>query len=157
MDQKHHYAAHVVWHGNKGTGTSSVSAYERSHTVTHSGKPPLNLTTDNKKFGDPNKLNPDDLLVSALSSCHLMSYLYLCAMEGVVVTGYEDNAIGVMTERISGGGQFDIVTLHPRVTVADISMVEKAIELHHKAHAICYIANSVNFEVACNPVCIVQP
>lgn len=152
MHKEHHYELKAVWTGNTGTGTSAVNKYSRSHTVTNGNKPALDLTTDNKLYGEPSKLNPEDLLVTALSSCHLMSYLYLCAKEGVVVTAYEDNATGIMIEKLDSG-QFKEVTLHPVVTVADSSMIEKAIELHHKAHEICYIANSVNFEVKCEPVC----
>jgi organic hydroperoxide reductase OsmC/OhrA len=153
MAHTHHYKLHAKWHGNKGTGTSNVRAYDRSHTVRIAGKPELQLTTDNPAVGDKTKLNPEDLLVSAVSSCHMLSYLYVCALEGVVVTDYEDNATGTMIEKDSGGGQFEEVTLNPVVSVADSTMIEKAIALHHKAHEICYIANSLNFEVKCNPVC----
>lgn len=74
-------------------------------------------------------------------------------MEGIIVTEYIDNATGKMIEKESGGGSFNEVILNPEVVVAHESMIEKAIELHHKAHEICYIANSVNFEVKCNPIC----
>ena len=83
----------------------------------------------------------------------MLSYLYVCALEGIVITSYTDNATGIMIENASGGGSFKEVTLNPTVKVADERMVEKAIDLHHKAHEICYIANSVNFEVKCNPTC----
>lgn len=150
---EHKYALTNIWTGNTGNGTATVRGYERSHTVSITGKPDQHLTTDNKAVGDPAKLNPEDLLVTALSSCHLMSYLYLCALEGVVVVSYIDHATGIMVEHASGGGSFKEVTLNPIVTVKDVTTIDRAIELHHKAHEICYIANSVNFEVKCNPVC----
>ena len=153
MQHQHHYKLKTIWHGNKGEGTKNVRAYDRSHTVSISGKPDLLLTTDNPAVGDKSKLNPEDLLVTAISSCHMLSYLYVCALEGIVITSYQDNATGMMTENESGGGSFNEVTLHPVFTVADESMKQRAIELHHKAHEICYIANSVNFEIKCNPVC----
>lgn len=153
MAQEHHYKLTTVWTGNRGDGTKNIRTYDRSHTTTIQGKPELFLTTDNPAVGDKSKLNPEDLLVTALSSCHLLSYLYLCSLEGIVVTAYTDNATGVMIEKANGGGSFQEVTLHPIVFVADESMVEKAIELHHKAQEICYIANSVNFDVKCNPTC----
>lgn len=148
---EHHYKLTAVWHGNKGTGTSGLRAYDRSHTVSIAGKPDLNLTTDNAAVGDKTKLNPEDLLVSAVSSCHMLSYLYVCAMEKIIVTDYVDNATGLMIEKPDGGGQFKEVILNPVVTVADKSMIAIAELLHHKAHEICYIANSVNFEVKCVP------
>jgi organic hydroperoxide reductase OsmC/OhrA len=156
MAHEHTYKLTSVWTGNKGEGTKNVRTYDRSHTVSIQGKPSLFLTTDNAAVGDKSKLNPEDLLVSALSSCHLLSYLYLCAMEGIVVTSYTDNATGSMIEEASGTGSFKEVTLNPIFSVTDESMVERAIELHHKAHEICYIANSVNFEVRCNPSCSVD-
>jgi len=156
MAHEHIYKLSAVWTGNKGDGTKNARTYDRSHTVSIQGKPELFLTTDNPAVGDKSKLNPEDLLVTAISSCHMLSYLYLCSMEGVVITSYIDNATGIMIEQVSGGGSFKEVTLNPLFFVADESMVAKAIELHHKAHEICYIANSVNFEVKCNPTCKVE-
>ena len=151
--QQHNYALTNIWTGNTGNGTASVRGYERSHTISIQGKPEQHLTTDNKAVGDPSKLNPEDLLVTAVSSCHLMSYLYVCALEGIVVTAYVDQATGIMEENVDGGGRFKLVTLQPSVTVQDSSMIDKAIALHHRAHELCYIANSVNFEVRCVPLC----
>lgn len=156
MGKEHFYKLTTTWKGNKGTGTSTVAGYDRSHTVAVANKPELHLTTDNIFYGDRSKLNPEDLLVAAVSSCHMLSYLYLCAMEGVVVIAYEDHASGVMIENEAGGGSFKEVVLNPRVTVANPSMIEQANRLHHKAHEICYIANSVNFGVKNNPVCEAQ-
>jgi organic hydroperoxide reductase OsmC/OhrA len=82
----------------------------------------------------------------------MMSYLYVCALEGVVITAYTDQATGTMVEH-GGGGHFTEVVLNPVCTVAESAMIDQAIALHHKAHEICYIANSVNFKVSNNPVC----
>jgi organic hydroperoxide reductase OsmC/OhrA len=153
MAHEHKYKLTAEWTGNKGDGNKNIRTYDRSHTISIEGKPELFLTTDNAAVGDKSKLNPEDLLVSALSSCHMLSYLYLCSLEGIVITAYTDNASGIMIENSSGGGSFKEVTLNPIFYVADVNNVEKAIELHHKAHEICYIANSVNFEVKCNPIC----
>ena len=155
MEKEHHYEVLTTWHGNRGSGTSGVRDYDRSHTVTISNKPELHLTTDNPLVGDKKKLNPEDLLVSAISSCHMLSYLYVCALEGVVIIAYEDTATGIMIEQESGGGKFSEVTLNPGITVANETMVSRALELHHRAHEICYIAGSVNFPVNIRPVCSV--
>ena len=156
MTKEHNYKLTTVWTGNTGSGTKNVRSYDRSHTVAIQGKPELFLTTDNPAVGDKSKLNPEDLLVTAISSCHMLSYLYVCAMEGIVITSYTDHATGIMIEQANGSGSFKEVTLNPIFCVADESMIEKAIELHHKAHEICYIANSVNFDVKCNPTCKVE-
>ena len=154
MNKEHHYKLLTKWQGNKGSGTSGLRDYDRSHTVSIANKPDLYLTTDNPAVGDKTKLNPEDLLVTAISSCHMLSYLYVCASEGVIVTDYIDNATGVMIENEQGGGQFKEVILNPVVTVTDKKMIEKAMALHHKAHEICYIANSVNFPVENNATCV---
>ena len=156
MAHEHIYKLSAVWTGNKGDGTKNIRTYDRSHTVKIDGKPEIFLTTDNPAVGDKSKLNPEDLLVSAISSCHMLSYLYLCSLEGIIITAYTDNATGIMIEKSSGGGSFKEVNLNPTFYVTDEKMVEKAIDLHHKAHEICYIANSVNFEVKFNPTCKVE-
>lgn len=153
MNHEHHYELRATWTGNRGEGTLNPRSYDRSHTVSIKGKPDQFLTTDNPAVGDKTKLNPEDLLVTALSSCHMLSYLYVCALEGIVITEYADHATGIMVENEKGGGSFKEVTLNPVFSVASESMRERAIELHHKAHEVCFIANSVNFEVRCRPVC----
>lgn len=152
MEKIHHYQVTTTWQEQPETANRNVRTYNRSHYATISGKPLLELTTDNAAVGDKSKWNPEDLLLTALSSCHMLSYLYVCALEGVVITSYTDHATGSMAENTAGGGHFSAATLNPVCTVADAAMVERAIHLHHKAHEVCYIANSVNFEVRCNPV-----
>lgn len=153
MAHEHRYQVTAEWTGNTGEGTKTIRSYSRDHIVSFAGKPELELTTDNKSVGNPNKLNPEDLLVSAVSSCHMLSYLYVCALEGIVITSYIDKATGLMIEHESGGGSFKEVVLNPEFTVAEASMVDRAIALHHQAHEICFIASSVNFDVNCFPVC----
>ena len=156
LSKEHHYKLTTTLNANKGSGTSHVSAYDRSHTVSIDNKPDMHLTTDNPKFGDKGKHNPEDLLVSALSSCHMLSFLYLCALEGIIVVDYTDSVIGTMVEDADGGGHFTKVTLNPVFTITDPTREERAMALHHKANEICYIANSVNFEVRHSPVCKVK-
>lgn len=106
--------------------------------------------------GDKTKYNPEELLVASLSSCHMLSYLHLCAVAGVIVTDYVDNASGIMVETPDGGGHFSEVTLNPIVTLTDQSMVDKANELHEQANRVCFIANSCNFPVYHKPSCLVK-
>jgi organic hydroperoxide reductase OsmC/OhrA len=86
------------------------------------------------------------LLLAALSSCHQLAYLHLCAVAGVVVVEYVDRAEGWMVETTDGAGQFTRVMLRPKVTIAAGDLA-KAMELHHDAHRLCFIARSVNFPV----------
>ena len=88
-----------------------------------------------------------ELLLAALSSCHQLAYLHLCAVAGIVVVDYFDHAEGVMAETPDGAAQFTRVLLRPKVTIAAGSDVAKALALHHEAHERCFIARSVNFPV----------
>lgn len=144
---EHHYALTTTWTGNTGTGTSGYRDYRRDVTIHVAGKPELLASSDKPFRGDPSRWNPEDLLVAALSECHLLSYLHACVTAGVVVVSYRDEATGLMREDGRGGGAFVEVTLHPQVVVAEVSMVEAAQRAHAQAHEWCFIANSVNFPV----------
>lgn len=142
----------VVWTGNRGTGTSSYRAYDRDHEVSGDGRPAIAGSSDPAFRGDPGRWDPERLLVAALSQCHMLSYLHVCAEASVVVVGYEDQAEGSMEEDPDGGGRFTEVVLMPRVTVAEPSMVGLAHELHHRAGELCFIASSVDFPVRHEPI-----
>jgi organic hydroperoxide reductase OsmC/OhrA len=146
----HHYSTRVTWKGNTGSGTSHYRAYGRSHEITADGKPTIAASSDPAFQGDASRYNPEELLVSSLSACHMLWYLHLCADAGVVVTDYSDEARGVM-EETTNGGRFTLVLLQPHVTVASPDMIEKAMQLHTSAHTHCFIANSVNFVVRVEP------
>jgi organic hydroperoxide reductase OsmC/OhrA len=146
VSREHSYAVSVSWTGNRGSGTSGYRDYGRDHAIEADGPPPIPASSDPALRGDATRWNPEQLLVAALSDCHMLWYLHLCADAGVVVTGYVDHARGTMVET-RDGGHFTGVTLSPRVTVREASMVEKAEALHDTAHAMCFIANSVNFPV----------
>lgn len=147
MKRIHHFNTNIKWTGNKGSGTDYYLNYERSHEILVDNKAIILGSSDPVFRGDGTKHNPEDLLVASISSCHMLWYLHLCADAGVIVVDYTDNASGQMSEGEGAGGRFTEVTLHPVVTVADKSMKDKAMELHHKAHEFCFIANSVNFPV----------
>lgn len=154
MKGQHHYKATIKWTGNKGEGTANYKAYEREHIVSIENKADIIGSSDPAFRGDKTKHNPEELLVSSLSACHMLWYLHLCSEAGIIVMDYVDNATGIMTETVNGGGQFTEVTLNPTVTVADQSMIDKANELHKKANELCFIANSVNFPVRHQPTAI---
>lgn len=143
----HSYTIRLHWTGNTGLGTHSYTQYERSFTLSAPHKPIIHGSSDPAFRGDASQYNPEDLLVSALSSCHMLWYLHLCAKEGIVVQAYTDQAEGKMNEQPDGKGQFTEVILHPVVTITDPNQKEKALALHALASQYCFIANSVNFPV----------
>jgi len=147
----HHYAATITWTGNTGPGTTDYKAYERSHTAAVQGKADIDCSSDPKFRGDKQKHNPEELLVTSLSSCHMLWYLHLCSAHGVIVTAYVDQAAGIMEENADGSGQFVEVTLNPSVTVKEQGMIAKALELHEEANKMCFIARSVKFPVRHKP------
>jgi len=150
--KQHSYTSQIVWTGNNGTGTDHYKNYERSHTIKVTNKPIIEGSSDPAFRGDSAKYNPEDLLLSAVSSCHMLWYLHLCTTQHIIVEEYIDNAEGIMLEEHDGKGYFTQVTLRPVVIVKTEDMVEKAIELHNKANEYCFIANSVNFPIRHCPI-----
>lgn len=150
MTRQHRYHVEVEWTGNRGVGTRGYRDYERSHQIRIAGKPVLEGSSDPTFHGDAGKHNPEDLLVSALSSCHMLSYLHMATAAGVVVVAYRDAAEGMM-ETEGDGGRFIEVVLRPTVTISAGSDAIRAETAHEAAHQACFIANSVNFPVRCEP------
>ena len=143
----HSYKLSIEWTGNRGTGTSGYVQYDREHIITAEGKPAIPASSDPSFRGDKTRYNPEELLVASLSSCHMLWYLHLCSVNGLVVIAYVDNPEGRMKEFPDGSGTFKEVILHPHIIVAEASMIAKAEMLHEEAHEKCFISNSVNFPV----------
>jgi organic hydroperoxide reductase OsmC/OhrA len=156
MTPIHTYRSTVRWTGDLGTGTQEYRGYSRDHTIEVPGKPPILATSSLGPRIDPLRYNPDELVVAALSSCHMLWYLHLCSEAGVVVTAYIDEAEGTLETGPDGGGHFTRVTLRPRVVVSE-GTVETARDLHEAAHRKCFVASSVNFPVQCEPVVGTEP
>jgi organic hydroperoxide reductase OsmC/OhrA len=152
MEKEHRYAASLTWTGNKGEGTKNYKSYERDHTIRVEGKGDIACSSDPSFRGSPQRYNPEELLVSSLSSCHMLWFLHLCSVNNIVVIDYRDQAKGTMIEKADGSGYFKEVELHPVVTLTEAAMIDRAGELHHEANKMCFIANSCNFPVRHEPV-----
>ena len=150
-EQRHVYDISLTWTGNRGTGTSGYTAYDRTHEISVAGKPVIPASSDPSFRGDPSRYNPEELLVASLSACHMLWYLHLCSDAKIAVTEYADQASGTMAQTADGGGRFTEVVLHPRVTIGPGGDEALAAKLHERAHHLCFIANSVNFPVRCEP------
>lgn len=155
MGREHRYKTTIQWLGNRGTGTSGYRDYGRELLVAADGKHPIEGSADRTFHGDSDRWNPEELLLAALSQCHMLSYLHVAVLRGVVVTDYVDTAVGTMEQSPDGGGRFTSVTLRPLVTVASPEMVEAASHAHREAREKCFIANSVNFAVHHEPRTVV--
>lgn len=142
----HQYDVQVTWTGRPGP------AFDGEHAVTADGPPPLLASADPAFGGERMRWNPEQTFTAALSQCHMLVYLFLCAMAGIEVLSYVDDAHGTMELTGADGGRFLDVTLRPRVRIVDPDRVETAIQLHDRAHAMCFLANSVSFPVKHEPV-----
>ncbi|MEZ4910114.1 MAG: OsmC family protein [Saprospiraceae bacterium] len=150
MDQ-HIYSLQLDWTGNKGKGTSAYAAYSRDHDIIIDQKPVLHCSSDPLFRGDQLKHNPEDFLLAAVASCHMLWYLHLCADQNVVVISYQDNPKGILSLHDNGSGQFTCITLYPKVHITTESDIQLAISLHKAASMYCFIANSLNIEVCHSP------
>lgn len=156
MAKTHEYQTNLVWTGNKGSGTMDYRSYDRSYVISIEHKNDIHGSSDSAFMGDRTKHNPEDLLVSSLSSCHMLWYLHLCSQNDIIVLDYKDNAVGKMTENADGSGYFTEVILHPVVTITDEDAVSKANALHEQANKMCFIANSCNFPIRHEPTYVVE-
>ena len=152
--KQHTYNVRVDWTGNIGQGTKTYSGYRRDHAIQSKDKPVIPGSSDPAFRGDPNRYNPEELLVASLSACHMLWYLHLCAVNQLNVLDYQDEASGVMAENEDGSGEFVQVTLQPKVTIQTGQDSARAHQLHHEAHRLCFIARSVRFPVEVTPVII---
>jgi organic hydroperoxide reductase OsmC/OhrA len=147
----HHYEVRTTWTGNTGQGTATYVSYGREHEITGPNQPvPILGTTDVARFKDASRYTPEELLVGALSACHMMWMLHLCADAGITVVSYVDQACGLMLQE-GQTGHFTEVTLRPAMKITDASRIKDAEALNHRAHELCHIAKSVNFPVRCTP------
>jgi organic hydroperoxide reductase OsmC/OhrA len=142
MAHAHSYRTTISWAGE----TRDYKSYSREYNVAVPGKPTYRASADAAFGGDPKLHNPEDLLLISLATCHMLSYLAVCARLGIVVLAYEDEATGTMAIK-DKRMRFTEVVLRPRVTLAPGADEARAQHAHEQAHDECFIANSVNFPV----------
>ena len=147
MAHEHDFITKVVWTGDRGEGTRRYKGYDRTWSIETPGKPVVHCSNDPMLGGDPGLHNPEDLLVSAVSACHMLWYLHLASNAGIVVHGYSDEPVGTGESEPDGTGRFVKLTLRPTITLAPGSDAAKADAIHAEIHRHCFIARSVNFPV----------
>jgi len=152
MAKTHEYAACLTWNGNLGAGTSTYAGYGRDYTVVIEGKPELRGSADPMFRGSAELPNPEDLFITSLSACHMLTYLALCAKKGISVVSYKDDARGTLELTPDGGGKFIDVTLNPLVMITDGAKQAEAMALHEDAHRLCFIAASCSAPIRHNAV-----
>lgn len=143
----HLFKVALNWIKKESKMDSSTRIYTKSHHISIEGKPDLEVSAAKAFKGDPNLYNPEDLLLSSLTSCHMMSYLYCCAQHKIEVISYQDHSEATLQVNPDGSGKIVKVDLFPDIIISDSSQIELAISLHKKANELCFIANSCNFPV----------
>ncbi|WP_029271463.1 OsmC family protein [Flavobacterium sp. KJJ] len=151
MNHQHIFKAQLNWTSKKEESASKF--YSKTHQIKIEGKPVLNVSAAKAFKGDPELYNPEDLLLSSLVSCHMMSYLYVCSQNGIEVLEYSDSAEATLEVSADGSGRFVEVKLYPKVKISNSDQIELALELHQKANQLCFIANSCNFPVLHHASC----
>lgn len=127
--------------------------YSREHTWTFDGgftvPASSSPTVVPAPYSNPAHVDPEEAFVAAISSCHMLTFLYLASKQGFQVDGYEDESVGVMTKNEKGVPWISLVTLNPKIIYSGDKLPTPADEhqLHHVAHEQCYIANSIKTAV----------
>lgn len=147
MSEPHDFTATVRWTGNTGTGNALYKGYTRDWTLATPGKPEIACSNDPLLGGNRELYNPEDMLIASLSSCHMLWYLHLASDAGIIVHSYEDAPVGHGESLPDGTGRFIAATLRPKIGLAQGTSTIKADAIHHRIHAHCFIARSVNFPV----------
>lgn len=153
MNHQHTFTANLKWNKTEATNDNSKKIYTKNHIVEIEGKPDLAVSAAKSFKGDPSNYNPEDLLLTSLMSCHMMSYLYVCQLHSIDVISYQDNATAALEIYSDGSGKIIEVILNPIVIIRDNIHVNLAITLHQQANKLCFIANSCNFPVIHHPKC----
>lgn len=146
------YGIQTKWTGNTGQGTCGYKSYSRDHELHSPQKLNSLLCSSDPSFrGDPSRYSPEELLLGAVSACHMLWFLHLCADAGIVITSYQDDAQASMRENPDGSGEFVEATLRPHVSITVPERIEDARVLHDRAHEMCFISRSINFPVRIEP------
>jgi organic hydroperoxide reductase OsmC/OhrA len=133
---------------SRGDAAFTYEAYPRDHSITFKNGAPVIFSAAPAYRGDAGKGDPEDMLVAALSSCHMLSFLAIAAKKKVTVDLYQDEAVGFL-ENDGGKWWMTRVILRPKIVCnADAATLD---EIHHLAHHACFIANSVKTEIQVQP------
>jgi len=144
----------LEWAEEAGRSTLDYERYPRSHRVHCPEKPPIEMSAAPQYQGDSNRLNPEELFTASIASCQMLTYLALASFAGIRVLSYTDEAEGILAKK-ERKMQMVRVILRPRIVVVEGTDKEKALALVQKAHAQCFIANSITTEAIIQPNVVV--
>src|SRR5580658_4177137 len=131
--------------------------YSREHTWTFDGGLTVPASSSPSvvpvPMSNPANVDPEEAFVAAVSSCHMLTFLFLASQAQFQIDSYEDDAVGVMTKNEKGVPWVSAITLHPKITYngAKQPTAAELEALHHKAHEQCFIAASIKTQVTVSP------
>lgn len=153
MGFTHIFKAKLDWIFTKKEVESTLKTFSKSHTITIDGKDVIKVSAAKAFKGDPSLYNPEDLMLSSVVSCHMMSYVYVCEQNGIEIVSYSDAAEATLEVLANGSGRFIGIKLNPKVIIKNKEKINEALNLHKKANQLCFIANSCNFPIEHFPIC----
>ena len=152
MSEAHQFETTLRWPAETTQTLPPSPAFSRNNILGGAGKPDVPGSSPAIYGGDANRYNPEELLLMSLAQCHMLTYLAIAAKKNITILAYDDRATGTLGvgENAAAGAKMSMqsVMLHPRVTVAKGTCLTDAKAMHDKAHANCFMANSVNFPVS---------
>jgi organic hydroperoxide reductase OsmC/OhrA len=154
MSQTHNFETTLRWPADAAQKLPPDPAFSRNSVLASPGKPDVPASSPAVFGGDETRYNPEVLMMLSLSQCHMLTYLAIAAKKRIAVLKYEDQVTGTVGTGPAGKTQMIDVLLRPRVTVAKGTDLADAKAMHDKAHANCFMANSVNFSVRNEPVIV---
>lgn len=151
-----HYTAEIVW--ERGDQDFLANTYSRRHLLRFDGGTQVPGSSSPHvvplPMSDASAVDPEEMFVASLSNCHMLWFLTMAVKRRFVVDRYVDAAVGVMEKNAEGRMAMTVVTLRPEVSFSGTNLPtrEQVVQMHHRAHDECFIANSVKTEVRCEPV-----
>jgi organic hydroperoxide reductase OsmC/OhrA len=153
----HTFEITLTYPATAGQPTPPDASFSRNNVMRAAGKHEVAASSPAAFGGDSDRYNPEELMLMSLSQCHMLTYLAVAAKKRITIVGYEDRAtgeLGIGPHGVAGKMSMQKVVLHPRVTVAKGTDLADANAIHEKAHANCFMANSVNFPVTAEPTIV---
>jgi organic hydroperoxide reductase OsmC/OhrA len=154
MSDAHVFEITLTYPASNAQATPPDANFSRNNNMRSANKHEVAASSPSAFGGDDTRYNPEELMLMSLSECHMLTYLAIAAKKQITIVSYEDRAtgqLGIGEFGIAGKTSMQRVTLHPRVTVAKGTNLDDAQAIHAKAHANCFMANSVNFPITAEP------
>jgi organic hydroperoxide reductase OsmC/OhrA len=153
----HTFEITLTYPAAPGQLTPPEANFSRNSAMRAAGKHEVAASSPTAFGGDASRYNPEELMLMSLSQCHMLTYLAVAAKKRITIVGYEDRAtgeLGIGPHGVAGKMSMQKVVLHPHVIVAKGTDLADANAMHEKAHANCFMANSVNFPVTAEPTIV---